>query len=208
MAKEIANLKSETGALRQTLSEYSSHDKTSFADATRRSLSNQPLYVSIREAREESKRQEFVAKENEKRKAKEQNICIGGLAESDDDNALVKEICDELGVSPRLVETRRLDVKRKDKDDAVFHRGPRHIVKSETVKKKLEILRSASKLRSLEKFRNVYINRDLTALEAKKLFEMRKECKARNDKISSDDDKWIIFRGSPSQRSRLPALRR
>ena len=132
-----------------------------------------------------------------------------GLAEFDDDNDLVKEICDELGVSPRLVETRRIDVKRKDKDDAVFHSDPRHlIVKLETVKKKLEILRSASKLRSSEKFRNVYKNRDLTALEAKELFEMRKECKARNEKISSDDDKWIIFRGSLSQRRRLPALRR
>ena len=209
VAKEIASLKSEMGALRQTLSEYSSHHKTSFADATRRSLFNQPLYVSVREAREESKRQEFVAKENEERKAKEQNVCIRGLAESDDDNALVKEICDDLGVSPRLVETRWIDIKRKDKDDAVFHSGPRHlIVKLETVKNKLEILRSASKLRSSEKFRNVYINRDLTALEAKELFEMRKECKARNEKISSDDDKWIIFRGSLSQRSRLPALRR
>ena len=197
------------GALRITLSEYSSHDKISFADATRRSLSNQPLYVSVREAREESKRQEFVTKENEKRKTKEQNICIRGLAESDDDNPLVKEICDELGDSPRLVETKKIDDKRKDKDDAVFHSGPRHlIVKLETVKNKLEILRSASKRRSSGKFRNVYINQDLTALEAKELFEMRKECEARNEKISSDDDKWIIFRGSLSQRSRLPALRR
>ena len=100
VAKEIASLKSEMGALWQTLSEDSSHNKTSFADATRRSLSNQPLYVSVREARKESNRQESVAKEDEKWKAKEQNICITGLAESDDDNALVKEICDELGGFP------------------------------------------------------------------------------------------------------------
>ena len=172
-------------------------------------FSNQPLYVSVREAKEESKRQDFVVKKNEQRKGKEQNICIRGLAESDDDNALVKGICDELGDSPWLVETRRIDIKRKDMDDAVFHSRARHlIVKLETVKNKLEILRSASELRSSEKFRNVYINRDLTALEVKELFEMRKECKARYEKISSDDDKWIIFRGSLSQRSRLSALRR
>ena len=192
------------GALRQTLSEYSSHDKTSFADATRRYLSNQPLYVPVREAREESKRQQFVAKENEKRKAKDQIICIRGLAESDDDNASVKELWDELGVSPRLVETRRIDVKRKDEDDAVFHSGPRHlIVKLKTVKNKLEILRSASKLRSSVKFRNVYINRDLTAVEAKELFEMRKECKARNENFSSDgqmnNSSWV------SQSAQSPA---
>ena len=81
---------------------------------------------------------------------------------------------------------------------------PKHLVVTlETTKNRAELLRASQKLKGTS-YDRVYIDPDYTPVEAKELFDLRAECRRRNDSLSSPNDRWVVFRRQNKQKE-LPS---
>lgn len=173
-----------------------------------------PIYVAIRQAEEEQKVLSAVKKEEKEREKRSLNIRIRGLEESENDAETFKDVCRQLGVTAKVKSLTRIDRKprlkesltRKSNTEATDNtlQQPKHLVVTlETTKNRAELLRASQKLKGTS-YDKVYIDPDYTPVEAKELFDLRVECRRRNESISSPNDRWVVFRRQIIQRKELP----
>ena len=131
--------------------------------------------------------------EFENRSFRRNNLIIRGVEEKDDgaleerrlhDEATVQDVFLDIGITDaEPVECRRIGKKRN---------GPRMLkVKLGDVEEKMTILRKSKNLRNSSKYKDVYINPDLTPLQQDQEKKLRSELKERKQR----GEDVILYRG-------------
>ncbi|RMZ99953.1 hypothetical protein BpHYR1_037216, partial [Brachionus plicatilis] len=132
---------------------------------------------------------EKVARESKSKENKASNIIISGIAESknentsdieEDDKLATIDLLKELGIAPSgnfVKKAYRISKTRKENKPALLK------VELKDKEAANNIIMRAKKLKEIERYRGVYINRDLTKNEIEVERAGRKECLERNEKL-------------------------
>jgi hypothetical protein len=149
-----------------------------------------------------------VASDATERSERANNIKVSGLPEAqvnDGDNRSEKqdfiEMCnDVLGISLTVEKTHRVG-----RTPAVNDTKPRSmIVTFNNAQHRRLLLQKAHLLKNSARFGNVFIGPDLTRMQEKEAFEMRKACRTRNAALCNVDKEYnpfVVFKGKLLRRS-------
>ena len=158
-----------------------------------------PISVAIKQAEGEQKVLSAVKKEEKEREKRSLNIRIRGLEETENDDEAFKDVYRQFGVTPSVNSMTRIDRKpqaglkapRNGKANTQINdntsQQPKHLVVTlETIMNRAELLSASQKLNSTS-YDRVYFHPDYTPVEAEELFDLRAECRRRNESFSPND---------------------
>ena len=124
-----------------------------------------------------------TVKELELREHKSRNIIVKGLEEADNEDSemcRIESLLSDLGTELKRDNIERtFRIKKKsenDNDDYKNYNRP-VIVRFKTVDDKDAVLKNSRNAMNFPKYKNVYINRDLTQMESEELFNLRQKAK-------------------------------
>ena len=130
--------------------------------------------------------------ENNDKKGRECNFVVAGIDEEKEDAD--KEIEDMLAFLDVTVEVSGIRRMGKDKQDG----KTRPVwVRVDSKKERNAVLEKAKKLRDDDRWKNVYINRDMTEAERKEAYNLRVELRARREEERRENGtrRFVIHRG-------------
>ena len=132
--------------------------------------------------------------EQAERKKRENNIIVSGVVPSTketeeerkaEDESIVKEIIKKTGgLDAKLdVYIKRLQTNKliEGKPSDIRIDSIRILVLFNNIEDKMQVLRNSNKLKSESNFENVYLNHDRTSAEMQRDYELRTECRKRNN---------------------------
>ena len=138
--------------------------------------------------------------ENNDKKGREQNIVITNINEDKDANQEVEDLLTHLDVTVEVQAIRRMGKERKpNKTRSVW-------VKLSSKKERNTVLENAKKLAGVNRWKEVYVNKDMTETEQKEAYELRKELRERRREEGAErgQSKYVIHKGRVVEKKEQP----
>ena len=138
-------------------------------------------------------------RENNDKKGREGNIVIANIDEEKDETKEVEDLLKYLDVTVEVNGIRRLGKEKQEgKNRQVW-------VKLSGKTERNEVLENANKMRNDDRWRDVYINRDMTEEERKDAYNLRVELRKRRqeEEAKSGSTKFVIYRGKVIKKGNL-----
>lgn len=129
--------------------------------------------------------------ENNDKKGRESNLVVAGIDEEKDATKEIEDLLSYLNVTVEVDGIRRMGKERKEgKHRQVW-------VKLASKNERNSVLEKANKLRNENRWKNIYINKDMTEAERKEAYDLRVELRRRRqaEEETGGNGKFAIFRG-------------
>ena len=130
-------------------------------------------------------------RENNDRKGRECNLVVSGIDEEKEAEEAIPSILSALGVTVEVEAIRRMG---RDKEE-----GKTRLVWVQLSSKsqRNSVLEKAKKLKQIDEWKTVYINKDMTEAERKQAYQLRKALRDRRDKEREEGGSrvFVIHRG-------------
>lgn len=130
-------------------------------------------------------------RENNDKKGREANIVISNVDESKEAEAEVTEMLAHLGVTVEVNGIRRMGREKKPNYNRLIW------VRLGSKQERNNVLDAAKKLKDEDRWKNTYINKDMTEEERKQAYKIRQELKKkrRQENVQNGRSRFIIHRG-------------
>lgn len=186
--------------VREILEEYKAEiveperpNTDSIRDIAREVFEENKAEITVPERHNESIRNiaRGEVRENNDKKGREANIVISNVDESIEAEDEVPQILAHLGVTVEVNEIRRMGRnKKKDYNRLIW-------VRLGNKKERNNVLDAAKKLKEEERWKNIYINKDMTEAEREQAYNLREELrtKRRQENANRGRSRYVIHRG-------------
>lgn len=129
--------------------------------------------------------------ETNDKKVRESNIVLSGITEEADVNTEIQDLLTYLDASVEVNLIKRLGKDKKEGKKRLV------LVKLGNKKERNDIFEKAKKLKDEERWKNVYINKDMTKEEMKQAYDLRVELRKRreDEAAAGGNAKFVISKG-------------